>query len=458
MACIPTTFGDNTFPTNPPVICNSGGNVIVNGNVNNNVTNSGGFVIINGTVSAGVTITNNGGSLTIKVNSNANVTLDNMGGAIVIGNNANNNMTINNRNCNITIGMQSNNSSIELTDGLFALGHSFQNSTLTLNNSVFILPSSNLTLLSDGLPFLAGTIINMGSGSNALLIDTSITGFGDQDYTMSVTISGFNYNDDTIVLPSFYAPYTAQYVGSTLTITGTINGGVTYLFNMPGATNMPVGPVVLPIIPVLQYSFVTPAAAEAIDTGPDLTTPPTPTIQSYNGDSYFGGNPPVIPPCAVICYSGESIIYSKNKLTGTIGYTKARDIFADTHEVFSEKSNTFVPVKHNIITGQTTRYVLIKKDSLGPNQPCENFYITSGHRVIHNGIEIKANRLPNAKRVKVNPAEMVYTICTELPDVITVNGMPVVSWGYNEWISYADKRNIAWKENLRKIEENIHNP
>ena len=62
---------------------------------------------------------------------------------------------------------------------------------------------------------------------------------------------------------------------------------------------------------------------------------------------------------------------------------------------------------------------------------------------------MKANRLPNVKRIKVNPPEMVYTICTEEQCIMTVNGMSVFSWGYNEWINYADKKNIVWKENVR---------
>ena len=227
-----------------------------------------------------------------------------------------------------------------------------------------------------GSPFAAGAVINMGSGNNSLLIDTAITGTGNQNYT-TATISNFNYNTDTIILPSIYGLYTATYVVNTLTINGS---GATYVFNMPGAVNIPAPVPALSIVPALQYSFVTPDDAAAISGGPSLTTPPVPTTQTYDGAYYFGATAPTAPVCSVICFSGNSIILAKNKFTEKIEYIKASDLYSDTHQVYSENNNIFVDVKYNIIVGPTKRFIRIKKDSLGKVNHAKTLTLPPGTR------------------------------------------------------------------------------
>lgn len=53
--------------------------------------------------------------------------------------------------------------------------------------------------------------------------------------------------------------------------------------------------------------------------------------------------------------------------------------------IVNTKTSQFIPIKYNIVTGFVNRFMLIKKDLLGDNVPNENFYITSGHKVIING-------------------------------------------------------------------------
>lgn len=148
----------------------------------------------------------------------------------------------------------------------------------------------------------------------------------------------------------------------------------------------------------------------------------------------------------IICYSGNSLVLCRNKITGKISNTRAAEIFSSTHEVYSTNSQKFVPVKYNITTGPTERYILIKKDSIGKNQPIEDFYVTSGHIIVINGIKIKARDIPNAKRVKVSP-EKVYSICVEKQQPILVNGLDVMAWGEKNWLDYAAKKDLAWKDN-----------
>lgn len=147
-----------------------------------------------------------------------------------------------------------------------------------------------------------------------------------------------------------------------------------------------------------------------------------------------------------VCFSGKSKIYSKNIITNEITNVNASEIFSNIHQVYSINDQKFIPIKYNIVNGPTIRYMLIKRDALGENQPSEDLYITSGHKIMINGKEIKAGKIPQAKRVKVNP-ENVYSIVTEKRLPILINNLHVMTYGYDEWLEYSGKKNIAWYDN-----------
>lgn len=113
----------------------------------------------------------------------------------------------------------------------------------------------------------------------------------------------------------------------------------------------------------------------------------------------------------VICYSGESLVLTKNILTKEIKEIAAKDVISGIHLVFDVNKKLFVPVKLNIVTGNTERFMKINKDSVAENQPNQNFYVTSGHRIMIDGVKVKARYITQAKRVKV-PPQKVYSICT----------------------------------------------
>ena len=155
---------------------------------------------------------------------------------------------------------------------------------------------------------------------------------------------------------------------------------------------------------------------------------------------------------AVICYSGKSKILTKNILTGEINEINAENVIAETHEVYNITNECFVPVRLNIVTGLINRFMLIKKDAIGLNQPNEDFYVTSGHKLVIDGKEIKARDIQQAKRIKAK-SQKVYSICIDKRCPIMVNGLSVMAWGYNEWMEYSRKRGISWSNN-KKIKPN----
>jgi len=152
----------------------------------------------------------------------------------------------------------------------------------------------------------------------------------------------------------------------------------------------------------------------------------------------------VIP--VVVCYSGESMVYARNIKTGEVKYIEVKNIYSNDHEVFSITKNQFIPIKQNIVSGPTSNIRIIKKNELGEDKPNNDLYITPGHKIVIDGIAIKVRNIPQAKRVKKR-TEMVYSICVDENEPILINNLSVIAWGFDEWIKYAGKKNIIWKNN-----------
>lgn len=150
----------------------------------------------------------------------------------------------------------------------------------------------------------------------------------------------------------------------------------------------------------------------------------------------------------IICYSGASKILTRNIETGIILEIDAKNVISGIHEVFNTETKSFIPVKLNIVTGVSRRYMLIKENALGENKPNHDLYITSGHYLIINGKRMKARDIPEAKRVAVK-AQEVYSICTEKKCPILVNNLEVLTWNYNEWIEHSNRSKINWYDNQK---------
>ncbi|MEM3063512.1 MAG: hypothetical protein QW303_08230 [Nitrososphaerota archaeon] len=148
----------------------------------------------------------------------------------------------------------------------------------------------------------------------------------------------------------------------------------------------------------------------------------------------------------VICFSGNSLILTKNILTQEIKEIPARKVLSDRHLVYSTADKEFIPIKYNIVTGPTTEYYLIRKNLLGENEPFDDLYVTAGHTILYKGIYTKAKNIPGSTKVHVKP-ENVYSICTDKKKLILVNGLQLLTWGFDDWIERANKKNLKWSDN-----------
>ncbi|AUL79879.3 hypothetical protein QJ857_gp0280 [Tupanvirus soda lake] len=153
---------------------------------------------------------------------------------------------------------------------------------------------------------------------------------------------------------------------------------------------------------------------------------------------------------AAICYAGDSVVHTRNIETGEVKDIEAKDVYSGVHEVYSINKQKFVPVKLNIVSGPTKSFRCIKKDALGENQPNKDFYVTSGHKIVINGIPTKVRHIPQAKRLNPKKKDIVYSICVDENEPILVNNLPVIAWGHDEWLKRCEDHIIIWKDNAPK--------
>lgn len=233
------------------------------------------------------------------------------------------------------------------------------------------------------------------------------------------------------------------------------SGGFGVMGDQVGTPQNPIDPELAPLAnnggPTFTMGLM--AQSPAINTGSIALLPPPPEDEF---DQRGPGFPRVINGgvdigafefvAAVICYGGGSILMVRNRLTGEESKMPVKDIVAANYDVYSISQNKFVPIRSNVVTGTVNRLIKIDADSLGKDQPILDFNITSGHRLVVNGLEIKARHLPQAKRIKVKP-QYVYSICTDKRCTIWVNGLEVMTWSYQKWLSRAASKGISWMEN-----------
>lgn len=147
-----------------------------------------------------------------------------------------------------------------------------------------------------------------------------------------------------------------------------------------------------------------------------------------------------------ICYIGSTRILTKNITTGIIQHVPAENVYSGIHEVFDTINQCWTPVKANILTDPETEFFVILKNTFGENQPMNDLYLTGGHPIIINGVEIEAQKIPQAVKVKI-PKTQIYSIATQDRIAISIEGLNVLTWNYDEWISTTRKNVIKWRDN-----------
>jgi hypothetical protein len=154
------------------------------------------------------------------------------------------------------------------------------------------------------------------------------------------------------------------------------------------------------------------------------------------------------------CYHANSKILTRNSSTNEIETINAEDVISGLHEVFSVNDNKYIPVVHNIVSGGTNKFMLISKDSLGVNNPSQDFYITPTHPMIIDGKEVQARNVIGSIPVTITPS-LLYSICTEKREPILINDLSVLSWSYQDWIQKQKQNKIIWHDN--KKADSYHN-
>lgn len=149
-----------------------------------------------------------------------------------------------------------------------------------------------------------------------------------------------------------------------------------------------------------------------------------------------------------VCYTGETLIRTIGPISGLIEETRADQINTD-HLVLNHQGEA-VRVVANIVSGPAERLVTFRKGSLGsgipgfanahPVQqfpsgsgiPSQDLRLTSGHKLVIDGREIRARDHPSGLYGRCEPTP-VYTIVCPTRQYIYANGQLVVAFGEDEW-------------------------
>jgi hypothetical protein len=152
-----------------------------------------------------------------------------------------------------------------------------------------------------------------------------------------------------------------------------------------------------------------------------------------------------------ICYIGESKVLVQDKETCAISEVCVKDISPQKYLVFSTTQQKFVPIKINCISGETNKFILIKKNLLGENKPSEDFYITPTHPILLKNMELEAKKIEGGIKVDLKK-QLVYTLVTDNREALAINNLDIISWEYNNFMKKYKKKNFVWME---KTNENM---
>jgi hypothetical protein len=138
-----------------------------------------------------------------------------------------------------------------------------------------------------------------------------------------------------------------------------------------------------------------------------------------------------------LCMHGDTMIKTRELETGKEFLLPVADLDTNKHEVFSLKKNDYVKIVRIFTSGPVSRLFKIPEGTLGEEQK-EPLLLTGGHKVLHDGKEIKTSRLKGAKRVKYSPPVVVYTIVLSEEDFIIGNGAYIKAPGEKDFGLFLD--------------------
>jgi hypothetical protein len=132
---------------------------------------------------------------------------------------------------------------------------------------------------------------------------------------------------------------------------------------------------------------------------------------------------------ALACYRGDTYFKVKDIETGEITDLPVSDIYSRHHLIYEDSSSSFLPIVHIAVFPQTTRFIKIGE-----------VYLTAGHKVVIDGVEIKAKDVPGRSRVKTQP-HPIFTLILEKRGIVKErNGLAIVADGISEWNNFISTR------------------
>lgn len=142
-------------------------------------------------------------------------------------------------------------------------------------------------------------------------------------------------------------------------------------------------------------------------------------------DAWLGTGP--------VCYPADTMILTRDS-SGVEKEIRAEDIRPGMYVVNANREA--VLVHKNVISGPVKRFYQFPSVDSGS----EPLRLTGGHRLFHEGEDIKASAHPDGKRVKAIE-QMVYTLICEKNERIYANGRLISAFGMEDWGKIENKVN-----------------
>ena len=313
--------------------------------------------------------------------------------------------------------------------------------TLDLTNSTI----ANNAAVTAGAIFTNGTVTSTLTNNTIASNSTGISNTSTSFSLFNTIVANNNASDAS---GTFDALSGNNLIGVDTGLVGITNGVNS---NQVGTAIAPIDPVLDPLAnnggttETMAETFTSPsvnAGLVSYATNAGLTTDQRGFPRTFDGQVDIGS----FELQALVCFRKDTEILVRDIESNIEEVIAIDKIFSNRHLVFDTSSDSFIPIRINIITGMAKSMTLIKANLFGEGKPDRDLYVTPGHTLLVDGEKIKAKYVKGARTTKCE-LQLVYSICTDSQIPIIANGIEALTWGYEEWITNSEEKGLTWKDN-----------
>jgi hypothetical protein len=154
--------------------------------------------------------------------------------------------------------------------------------------------------------------------------------------------------------------------------------------------------------------------------------------------------PSVLPTSITIapfCIHPDSMVHT------TEGLKRLGDLKSSSDIQLIDFEQNLIPMLHVAQFVGSEFFVKYSKDSIGPNSPSTDLFVTEGHPILFKQKEIVSKRMINNDSINLvhNPTNFTYALVTEKRTFTLINNVPVCTWSPTELKAFAKKAGVYYR-------------